>query len=164
MSAAPKLEFDLPGGHVVFTTRRGGVSEGAFESLNLGIATSDDDARVRENRRRVADRIGLSPRDVVMSRQVHGAEIREWPHGWRDGGDFISPKPLEEPIPVAVNNKQEFTTQFEMSDLEKTGMLKMDYLGLTTLTIIDQCCKTIKEMHGRRIDWSEIPQDDPKTY
>ncbi|MFL6335748.1 MAG: DNA polymerase III subunit alpha [Pyrinomonadaceae bacterium] len=79
-------------------------------------------------------------------------------------GVVISPKPLEELIPVAVNNKQEFTTQFEMSDLEKTGMLKMDFLGLTTLTIIDQCCKTIKEMHGRDILWSEIPQDDPKTY
>ena len=79
-------------------------------------------------------------------------------------GVVISPKPLEELIPVAVNNKQEFTTQFEMSDLEKTGMLKMDFLGLTTLTIISQCCKTIKEMHGRDINWSEIPLDDPKTY
>ncbi|HEX6186242.1 MAG TPA: DNA polymerase III subunit alpha, partial [Pyrinomonadaceae bacterium] len=79
-------------------------------------------------------------------------------------GVVISPKPLEELIPVAVNNKQEFTTQFEMSDLEKTGMLKMDFLGLTTLTIIDQCCRTIREMHGRDICWSEVPQDDPKTY
>jgi hypothetical protein len=40
----------------------------------------------------------------------------------------------------------------------------MDFLGLTTLTIIDQCCKTIKEMHGRDIKWPEIPLDDPKTY
>jgi len=79
-------------------------------------------------------------------------------------GVVISPKPLEELIPVAVNNKQEFTTQFEMSDLEKTGMLKMDFLGLTTLTIIDQCRRTIKEMHGRDINWSEIPLDDAKTY
>jgi DNA polymerase III alpha subunit len=79
-------------------------------------------------------------------------------------GVVISPKPLEELVPVAVNNKQEFTTQFEMSDLEKTGMLKMDFLGLTTLTIIDRCCKTIREMHGREIRWSEVPLDDPKTY
>jgi DNA polymerase-3 subunit alpha len=79
-------------------------------------------------------------------------------------GVVISPQPLEELIPVAVNNKQEFTTQFEMSDLEKTGMLKMDFLGLTTLSIINQCCKTIREMHGREIVWSEIPLDDEKTY
>src|ERR671915_50560 len=75
-------------------------------------------------------------------------------------GVVISPLPLQELIPVAVNNKQEFTTQFEMSDLEKTGMLKMDFLGLTTLTIIDQCCKTIKELHGREIVWSDVPLDD----
>jgi len=79
-------------------------------------------------------------------------------------GVVISPQPLEELIPVAVNNKQEFTTQFEMSDLEKTGMLKMDFLGLTTLSIINQCCKTIREMHGREIIWSEISLDDEKTY
>src|SRR5437868_6529732 len=79
-------------------------------------------------------------------------------------GVVISPKPLEELVPVALSQKQELTTQFEMSDLENTGMLKMDFLGLTTLTIIAQCCKTIKEMHGREIKWSEIPLDDHKTY
>ncbi len=79
-------------------------------------------------------------------------------------GVVISPRPLEEMIPVAVNNKQELTTQFEMSDLEKTGMLKMDFLGLTTLSIISQCCKTISELHGTEIKWSEIPLDDAKTY
>ncbi|HZB46224.1 MAG TPA: DNA polymerase III subunit alpha, partial [Pyrinomonadaceae bacterium] len=79
-------------------------------------------------------------------------------------GVVISPRPLEEMVPVAVNNKQELTTQFEMSDLEKTGMLKMDFLGLTTLSIISQCCKTIRELHGTDIRWSEIPLDDAKTY
>jgi len=43
-------------------------------------------------------------------------------------------------------------------------MLKMDFLGLTTLSIINQCCKTIKEMHGRDICWADISLDDPKTY
>ncbi len=65
-------------------------------------------------------------------------------------GVVISPRPLEELVPVAVNNKQELTTQFEMSDLEKTGMLKMDFLGLTTLSIISQCCKTIRETARHR--------------
>jgi DNA polymerase III subunit alpha len=79
-------------------------------------------------------------------------------------GVVISPKPLEELIPVAVNNKQEFTTQFEMSDLEKTGMLKMDFLGLTTLSIIDQCCKSIREINESEIDWKVVPLDDAKTF
>ncbi|MDT5294247.1 MAG: polymerase subunit alpha, partial [Acidobacteriota bacterium] len=98
---------------------------------------------------------------IDIARRLEGCARHSSVHA---AGVVISPKPLEELIPVAVNNKQEFTTQFEMSDLEKTGMLKMDFLGLTTLTIIDQCCRTIKEMHGRDICWSEIPQDDPKTY
>ncbi|HEX8338771.1 MAG TPA: DNA polymerase III subunit alpha, partial [Pyrinomonadaceae bacterium] len=98
---------------------------------------------------------------IDIARRLEGCARHSSVHA---AGVVISPVPLEELIPVAVNNKQEFTTQFEMSDLEKTGMLKMDFLGLTTLTIIDQCCKTIKEMYGRDICWSEIPQDDPKTY
>jgi DNA polymerase-3 subunit alpha len=100
-------------------------------------------------------------RVIDIAKRLEGCARHSSVHA---AGVVISPVPLEELIPVAVNNKQEFTTQFEMSDLEKTGMLKMDFLGLTTLTIIDQCCKTIKEMHGRDINWSEIPLDDPKTY
>ena len=100
-------------------------------------------------------------RVIDIAKRLEGCARHSSVHA---AGVVISPVPLEELIPVAVNNKQEFTTQFEMSDLEKTGMLKMDFLGLTTLTIIDQCCKTIKEMHGRCIDWAEVPQDDPKTY
>ncbi|HLL73673.1 MAG TPA: DNA polymerase III subunit alpha [Pyrinomonadaceae bacterium] len=98
---------------------------------------------------------------IDIARRLEGCARHSSVHA---AGVVISPKPLEELIPVAVNNKQEFTTQFEMSDLEKTGMLKMDFLGLTTLTIIDQCCKTIREMHDREIDWHEIPLDDEKTY
>jgi DNA polymerase-3 subunit alpha len=98
---------------------------------------------------------------IDIARRLEGCARHSSVHA---AGVVISPKPLEELIPVAVNNKHEFTTQFEMSDLEKTGMLKMDFLGLTTLTIIDQCLKSIKEVHGRDIKWSEIPLDDAKTY
>jgi len=98
---------------------------------------------------------------IEIARRLEGCARHSSVHA---AGVVISPQPLEELIPVAVNNKHEFTTQFEMSDLEKTGMLKMDFLGLTTLSIINQCCKTIREMHGREIVWSEIPLDDEKTY
>ncbi|NMV23414.1 hypothetical protein HKB23_13515, partial [Vibrio parahaemolyticus] len=54
-------------------------------------------------------------------------------------GVVISPKPLEEIVPVAVSAKSELTSQYSMTDLEKVGMLKMDFLALTTLTIIDDC-------------------------
>jgi polyphenol oxidase len=69
------IELDLPGARVAFTTRHGGVSEGPYSSLNLGIMTEDEEARVRENRRRVAAHLGVP---LALSRQVHGTAIREW--------------------------------------------------------------------------------------
>jgi DNA polymerase-3 subunit alpha len=98
---------------------------------------------------------------IEIARRLEGCARHSSVHA---AGVVISPQPLEELVPVAVNQKQELTTQFEMADLEKTGMLKMDFLGLTTLSIINQCCKTIKETTGREIIWPEIPLDDAKTY
>lgn len=79
-------------------------------------------------------------------------------------GVVISPKPLEELIPIAVSSKNEITTQYEMFDLEKTGMLKMDFLGLTTLTIINECLKSIKKSLGIDIDWHNVSLEDEKVY
>jgi polyphenol oxidase len=61
---------------VVFSTRVGGVSDGAFESLNLGILTGDDPQRVVENRRRLAEGVGIDPERTRMAWQRHGAEVR----------------------------------------------------------------------------------------
>jgi len=78
-------------------------------------------------------------------------------------GVVISPKPLHELVPVAINGKEEFTSQYPMNDLEKVGMLKMDFLGLTTLTVIADCVRSIKERLGETIDWKAIPTDEEKT-
>ena len=67
---------DLPGGRVLFSTRRGGVSSGPFASLNLGRLTADHGANVDANRDRLAAAVGL-PRDrFLYGRQVHGARVR----------------------------------------------------------------------------------------
>jgi hypothetical protein len=68
----------LPNATVTFTTRHGGVSEGPYESLNLGILTDDLPERVTENRRRAADQAGVDPDRMAMGWQVHGTELREW--------------------------------------------------------------------------------------
>jgi len=60
---------------VVFTTREGGVSEGAFASLNLGLATADRAEHVHENRRRVVTTLGGAPEALALNRQVHGATV-----------------------------------------------------------------------------------------
>lgn len=72
------IELDLAGARVAFTDRRGGVSEGPYDSLNLGILTDDDPQSVAENRRRLAVALDRDPERVAMGWQVHGDEIREW--------------------------------------------------------------------------------------
>ena len=60
---------------VVFSTRLGGVSEGPYASLNLGLLTGDGRPRVEENRRRLAEAAGVDPKRLSWPRQVHGAEV-----------------------------------------------------------------------------------------
>jgi DNA polymerase III subunit alpha len=106
-----------------------------------------------ENNQRVRDLIDLARRLEGCARHssVHAA------------GVVISPEPLQELVPVAVSSKDELTTQYSMSDLEKTGMLKMDFLALTALTVISDCLKTVKQLLGVGVDWADIPLDDPET-
>src|SRR5918995_1171197 len=78
-------------------------------------------------------------------------------------GVVISPLPLQELIPVAVSGMEELTTQYVMSDLEKTGMLKMDFLALTALTVINDCLISIKQSLGTEINWSDIALNDAKA-
>lgn len=84
------IEVALPGGQVVFSTRAGGVSEGPYESLNLGILTDDDQERVAENRARLARGAGVSPAAVAMGWQVHGTDVLEWGRPPVRGG-FVAP-------------------------------------------------------------------------
>ncbi len=70
MSGPAPIELDLPGARVAFSTRQGGVSDGPYRSLNLGLMTDDDPARVGENHRRLADAVELEPADRVGGEEV----------------------------------------------------------------------------------------------
>ncbi len=72
------IELSLPGARAAFSTRRGGVSEGPYESLNLGILTDDEPDRVTRNRALLAQGIGLEPDAIAMGWQVHGTELARW--------------------------------------------------------------------------------------
>jgi polyphenol oxidase len=74
----PAFEVELPGARALFSTRLGGVSDPPYDSLNLGILTDDDREHVRENRVRLAGRIGVAPESVAMGWQVHGPDIHVW--------------------------------------------------------------------------------------
>ena len=97
---------------------------------------------------------------VELARKLEGCSRHTSVHA---AGVVISPKPLHELVPVAVSGKDELTSQYPMGDLAKVGMLKMDFLGLTTLTIISDCLASIKDRLGIEIDWTQIPTNDEKT-
>ena len=79
-------------------------------------------------------------------------------------GVVIAPKPLTEFLPLYKGSRGEITTQYAMKDVEDIGLLKMDFLGLRTLTLLDNCVKLVARQLGETIDLERLPMDDPKTY
>ncbi len=79
-------------------------------------------------------------------------------------GVVISPEPLKSLVPLYKTNKDEIVTQYDMNGLEKLGLLKMDFLGLTTLTIIDDALALIAKHRGAHLKLEDLPLDDAKTY
>lgn len=79
-------------------------------------------------------------------------------------GVVISDKPMMEYLPLAKGQKGETVTQFDMKGVERVGLIKFDFLGLKTLTVIDMTLRFIKEQTGETIDLSNIPLDDEATY
>jgi DNA polymerase-3 subunit alpha len=79
-------------------------------------------------------------------------------------GVVISPEPMEEYLPLCRGPKGETLTQYDMKYTEMTGLIKFDFLGLKTLTVIDRALKLIEADLGNPLDIDKIPLDDPKTY
>ena len=79
-------------------------------------------------------------------------------------GVVVSPKPMVEYLPLCVGPNKEVLTQYAMKYTEMTGLIKFDFLGLKTLTVIDRALKLIEQDIGSRVDLSKIPIDDLKTY
>ncbi|HSB37334.1 MAG TPA: DNA polymerase III subunit alpha [Thermoanaerobaculia bacterium] len=84
--------------------------------------------------------------------------------GVHAAGVLIAPKPLVEYLPLYRNNNDEITTQFEMKSVDRMGLLKMDFLGLITLTILDDALKFVQKRTGTRPDLGKVPLDDPEVY
>jgi DNA polymerase III subunit alpha len=85
--------------------------------------------------------------------------------GVHAAGIIIAPKDLTEIVPIAIAKDSDlFVTQYEGKVIEDAGVIKMDFLGLKTLTIIRGALELIKQNHGIEIDIDKIPLDDPKTF
>jgi DNA polymerase-3 subunit alpha len=79
-------------------------------------------------------------------------------------GVVIADKPLYNYMPLFRTGDEQITTGYSMSALEKIGLLKVDFLGLRNLTVIDEALKLLKETQGKVIDIEKLPLDDGKTY
>jgi DNA polymerase-3 subunit alpha len=79
-------------------------------------------------------------------------------------GVVISPRPLTEIVPLYKTSRDEVTTQYDMNALERIGLLKMDFLGLTTLTVLQDTVRMIEQNRGVKVDLDTLALDDADTY
>ncbi len=123
-------------------------------TLNRALAQSEGLRELVAKDERVRDLIDVAKRLEGMARHAstHAA------------GVVISPMPLTEIVPLYKTNKEEITTQFAMNDLEEIGLLKMDFLALTTLTVLDQAIRLIRETTEEMVDLDQLPMNDARTY
>src|SRR6185312_15547222 len=84
--------------------------------------------------------------------------------GVHAAGVVIAPQPLTELVPVTRTKDEAIVTSYDMKAVEKMGLLKMDFLGLTTLTVIDDCLKLIKANQGIDVDMTTIDLDDKHVF
>ena len=98
---------------------------------------------------------------VDMSKAIEGIKNNTGTHA---AGVIIAHKPLNEIVPVQPSKDGIIVTEYPMADLEKLGLLKMDFLGLRNLTMIHKTMKLIKKRQGIEFDIDRIPLDDKPTY
>lgn len=97
---------------------------------------------------------------ITMAKKLEGMPRHASTHA---AGVVIAKKDLAEYVPLYMHDNS-VTTQFTMGHLEELGLLKMDFLGLRTLTVIRDAMNMVKEHYGREIDFSKIGFEDPKVY
>jgi DNA polymerase III subunit alpha len=85
-------------------------------------------------------------------------------HGVHAAGVVIAPDDIVKFAPLEMAQKGVITTQYSMGPIEELGLLKMDFLGLSNLTIIKNCLRIIKRVYGKEIDLNSLPLDDEEAY
>jgi len=98
---------------------------------------------------------------VEIARSLEGFPRHASTHA---AGVVISDQPLSEFLPLYLGQHDEVVTQFDMKAVEKVGLVKFDFLGLKTLTVIDDAVKLIEKRHGKKIAIDLLPFDDPLVY
>jgi DNA polymerase III subunit alpha len=98
---------------------------------------------------------------LAVARRLEGLSRHASVHA---AGVVIAPKAITEFAPIYKGARDEITTQWSMKEVERMGLLKMDFLGLSTLTLIDDALTEIERTEGVVLDLDQLPVDDAKTY
>ena len=97
---------------------------------------------------------------IDMSLRLEGLPRHASTHA---AGVVISKRPVMDYVPLATNDGAP-VTQFTMTTIEELGLLKMDFLGLRTLTVVQDALDLVEKQYGKKIKTDEIPMDDPEVY
>ena len=143
--------LNIPLGEVDVIAKK--IPAGPKVSLQDSLDADPDLGKLRESDARLKELFDISLRLEGLNRHAstHAA------------GVVIGDAPLIDTLPL-YKTGDDITTQFTMEDLEAVGMLKMDFLGLRTLTAIDKCLHLIEKSRGISVDIESIPLDDGPTY
>ncbi len=111
-------------------------------------------AKVYENDKQIRELIDTAKKleGLVRGAGVHASAV------------VIAPRPLTELVPLNRTKNDEIVTAYDMKSVEKMGLLKMDFLGLATLTVITDCLKLIEQTRQQKLDIEMVPLDDPETF
>src|SRR5215472_9058632 len=123
-------------------------------TLDKALEESPELAKVYESDKQIRELIDTAKKLEGLSRGagVHASAV------------VIAPRPLTELVPLNRTKNDEIVTAYDMKAVEKMGLLKMDFLGLATLTVIDNAVKLIEQTRGEKLDIEMIPMDDPETF
>ena len=159
-NALAKLVPDKPGISLKRVLTAPLTGEGSLsEKENLVTEDLENAKKLREHLAAEHTPEGMVLKEaMILEGSVRGTGIHA-------AGIIIAPKDLTEIIPVATSKETELLiTQYEGSIIEDAGVIKMDFLGLKTLTIIRDALLLIEQNHGVKISIDDIPLDDKKTY
>ncbi len=122
--------------------------------------TIDKALHMNPELKKIYDEDSQSQYLIDMAKRLEGMPRHASTHA---AGVVISKKQLKDHVPLYVHDGNS-TTQFTMGTLEELGLLKMDFLGLRTLTVIKDAIELIEKNHGIKIDFSDCSYEDPKVY
>jgi DNA polymerase-3 subunit alpha len=123
-------------------------------TLDRALEEAPELRKVYDNDKQVRELIDTAKKleGLVRGAGVHASAV------------VIAPRPLIELVPLNRTKNDEIVTAYDMKAVEKMGLLKMDFLGLATLTVIVDCLKLIEQSRGEKVDIETIPSDDPETF